>query len=249
MQIANLYGLVGRNIAYSFSKTYFQKKFEKEKISNHLYVNFDLQSLEKLQQDVLDKYPNLKGFNVTIPYKQEIFDYVEEVGQEAKAIKAINTIKIGNGKLKGYNTDYYGFRETLLPLLKSHHQKALILGTGGSSKAVAYALKSLQITYTFVSRTTKTNVFTYDELTKEHFEDYTIIINCSPLGMHLDAASKPPIPYAYLNHKHLLYDLIYNPSQTTFLKLGEAQQATTCNGLKMLYLQADKAWEIWNKKD
>lgn len=240
-----LYGLLGRNISYSFSKGYFTKKFEALNLTNCEYVNFDVPSVENITQ-ILKNNPHLKGFNVTIPYKEEILPLLTDFNKKAKLIGAVNTVKVTKKGLKGYNTDFYGFKKSILPYLKPHHKKALILGTGGASKAIAYALDELGIGYKYVSRNSTLDILGYDILTKNIMEDFQILINCTPLGTHPKVEEKPPIPYQFINKRHLLYDLVYNPSETTFMKLGKERGATVCNGLSMLELQAEKAWKIWN---
>ncbi len=242
-----IFGLVGRNISYSFSRGYFSEKFKNLNLSNYEYLNFDIQKIDEFPQII--KQPYLSGLNVTIPYKEEVFSYMDKISKKAKKIGAINTIKITKkGKLKGFNTDEYGFRNSLKPLLKKHHKKALILGTGGASKAVAYALKKLKIKYKFVSRTKDENHFLYSDLSKEILKKYTLIINCTPLGTHPNIEVCPKIPYEFLTKKHLLYDLVYNPKESLFLKKGKKQGATIKNGQQMLELQAEKAWKIWLKQ-
>ena len=185
--------------------------------------------------------------NVTIPYKRDIIKFLIAVDPTAYDIGAVNTIQVTPKGLIGYNTDCYGFRESLRPLLQPDHTFALILGTGGASSAVAYALKQLRIRAQFVSRTPKEGQLAYEELTPELFQKYTLIVNCTPLGTFPNITDCPPIPYEYLTPQHLLYDLIYNPAETTFLQKGKQQGATICNGLQMLVLQAEKSWEIWQK--
>ncbi|WP_053975584.1 shikimate dehydrogenase family protein [Mangrovimonas xylaniphaga] len=240
-------GLLGRNISYSFSKGYFTKKFESEGLP-FVYENFDLETISELKTTLANN-PNLIGFNVTIPYKEEIMPLLDSLDDTAQEIGAVNTVKLQkDGSLKGYNTDYYGFQSSLEPYLKPHHKSALILGTGGASKAVAYALKNLGIAFDFVSRTPKANVkYTYADITEELLKHYTVIVNCTPLGTHPNVNQCPDIPYDDLTPEHLLYDLIYNPEHTKFLTCGDIKGATTVNGSKMLELQAEKAWEIWNK--
>lgn len=241
------FGLIGKNISYSFSKSYFTKKFDIESINDASYDNFDLVSLEEFNS-ILEKNPEIKGLNVTIPYKEEIITYLSELSNKAKKIGAVNTIKIKeNGKLKGYNTDCYGFKKSIEPFLKKHHKKALILGTGGASKAIAFVLHELDIKYKFVSRTISSQSLTYNDLNNEILKEYTVIINCSPVGTFPNVQECPDIPYQYLSQKHLLYDLIYNPSETLFLRNGKEMGTKTINGLKMLELQAEKAWKIWNQ--
>lgn len=242
-----LFGLLGRNISYSFSRGYFTEKFELLDLENHEYVNFDIDSITDFTK-VINKNQNfLRGMNVTIPYKEKVFPFLDKIDKKAKKIGAVNTIKFTKrGKLKGYNTDEYGFRKSLKPLLKKHHKKALILGTGGASKAIAFVLKKLNVKYKFVSRNPKKNEFSYAEIDENTIQEFTIIINCTPLGMHPNIEVCPAIPYKFLSEQHLLYDLIYNPVETLFLKKGKEKGVTTKNGLEMLELQAEKAWKIWN---
>ena len=240
------FGLVGKNISYSFSKGYFSIKFSELKLPNYSYENFDLQNISEIT-NVLKNTKNLSGLNVTIPYKESIIPYLNELEPSAEEIGAVNTIKISPTGLKGYNTDAYGFKMAIEPYLKKQHTKALILGTGGASKAIAYVLKQLNIHFTFVSRTGKNNGYTYDELNKSIVQDYTIIINCTPIGTFPNITEKPKIPYQFINQKHLLFDLIYNPEKTAFLSYGETQGATILNGLQMLEFQAEKSWKIWNE--
>jgi len=209
------------------------------------YTNFDLEHIQEFKETL--KTPNLGGINVTIPYKKDVIPFLDSLDPVAQEIGAVNVIKIlPNQKLVGYNSDYYGFTESLKPLLNDSIKKALILGTGGASKAIAYALKQLNIQYTFVSRRPQTDQFTYSDLDEHILNDYRLIINCTPLGTHPDIANSPEIPYGFLTKNHVLYDLIYNPSETTFLKKGKKQGATIANGSQMLVLQAEKSWEIWN---
>ncbi len=239
-------GLLGKHIDYSFSKHYFKSKFETEQLP-FTYENFDLDNIS-LFPKLLKDNPDIFGLNVTIPYKEEIIPYLDKLDKKAKKIGAVNTITINSkGQLKGYNTDCYGFKKSIKPLLKKRHKRALILGTGGASKAIAYTLKKLNIKFDYVSRTSKPGVkFTYEDLTIEDIKSYKIIINCSPVGTYPKVNNCPNIPYDGVTNKHILYDLIYNPEQTKFLKLGELQGADTINGLKMLEFQAEKAWRIWN---
>jgi len=242
------FGLLGRNISYSFSVGYFTEKFERENATNCSYQNFDLATLDEFPA-VINNTPDLKGLNITIPYKKEILPFLEKINKKALEIGAVNTIKITkNKKLKGYNTDYYGFKKAIKPLLKPHHTKALILGTGGASNAVAFALKKLGISYQYVSRNPIDNQLTYADLDRETFNQYTIIINCTPLGTFPNINDCPPLPYSYFNSKHLAFDLIYNPAETTFLKKAKSFGAATTNGYQMLVFQAEKAWKIWNRK-
>ncbi len=241
----NLFGLLGKNIAYSFSKNYFLEKFKTENLP-YIYQNFDIQTISELPILLNDKIENLIGFNVTVPYKEKIFNYLDDIDDIAKKIEAVNTVKIiDNTYLKGYNTDYYGFEKSLKPLLKHTHKKALILGTGGASKAIKFVLQKLNILFKEVSRTPNSNQFSYIDVTKNILKEYTIIINCTPVGTFPNTEFAPEIPYLFLTKEHLLYDLIYNPKETLFLKNGKKQGATIKNGLEMLKLQAEKSFEIW----
>lgn len=241
------YGLIGRNISYSFSKKYFTDKFEKEHRLNFSYENFDLSDINQLQEIVAETL-YLKGLNVTIPYKESVFPFLDKIDKKALTIGAINTIKITKkNKLKGYNTDYYGFKKSLKPYLKRHHKKALILGTGGASKAVAYALHQLKIEYMFVSRNPKLDQLSYVDLDQEIFNSFHLVINCTPLGTFPNTEEFPPLPYSFFTKKHLAFDLIYNPAETSFLRKAKEFQSKTLNGHQMLIFQAEKAWEIWQK--
>lgn len=241
------FGLLGKNISYSFSKKYFTDKFEKINFSHYSYTNFDIETIEQFSE-ILATKKNLKGLNVTTPYKESILPFLSRTSKTAAVIGAVNTIKIKkDGSLKGYNTDFYGFKKALKPLLEKHHKSALILGTGGASKAVAYALKKLNIEYDFVSRNPSEYEFSYTELTEEVFEDYQIIVNTTPIGTFPNIDDCPPIPYDYFTKKHIAFDLIYNPEETKFLTLAKAKGAQIKNGYDMLIFQAERAWEIWNK--
>ncbi|MCX2678466.1 shikimate dehydrogenase [Galbibacter sp. EGI 63066] len=240
-----LFGLVGKNISYSFSQGYFTEKFKELGLDDHSYVNFDLQDIKEIKA-VLQKNTNLVGFNITIPYKEAIIPFLTEMDSKAAEIGAVNVVKVSDSKLTGYNTDVHGFEKSIAPFIKPSHKKALILGTGGASKAVAHALKTLGIDIKFVSRTAKEDRFTYDELSKDVISEYTVIVNCTPLGTFPNVEQKPAIPYEFLSDQHLVYDLIYNPSETSFMAHAKKQGATAVNGHKMLKLQAEKAWEIWN---
>ena len=241
------FGLIGRNISYSFSKSYFADKFINENIVDAVYNVFDLQQIDEIEKVFATE--GLVGFNVTIPYKQEIIPFLDELSPEAKAIGAVNTVLIKNGKRIGHNTDCYGFHHSILPLLDSHHKKALVLGNGGAAKAVFYILDELNIAYKIVSRTTLENQFTYDDLDEEIISQHQIIINCSPVGTFPNIENAPLLPYQFISEKHLLYDLIYNPPVTKFLENGQNNGAKIKNGHEMLVLQAEKAWKIWNKVD
>lgn len=242
----NRYGLLGKDISYSFSQGYFTQKFTDLKLNDHSYENFDIPEISEFEG--LVSQTHLKGLNVTIPYKELVISYLDDLDSGAKKIGAVNTIKFTKNGLKGYNTDAYGFQKSIEPFLKPHHGKALILGTGGASKAIRFVLEELGIEYVYVSRTKKEHQFTYKELDKEIITSHTIIINCTPLGTFPNVTDKPSLPYKYLNGKHLLFDLIYNPKKTAFLAEGESKGSEICNGLKMLKLQAEKSWEIWNSR-
>lgn len=241
------FGLIGKNIDYSFSRSYFAEKFSAEGLE-HTYDNFDIQDIKEFQK-VINETPNLKGLNVTIPYKEDVIPFLNKLNKTAKKIGAVNTIKITRkGKLIGFNTDYYGFKKSVEPFLKPHHTKALILGTGGASKAIAYAFKKLGIDYSYVSRKLSDKAtFSYQTLTKDDIKAHCIIVNCTPLGTYPNTNICPDIPYDAITDKHLLFDLIYNPEETKFLSIGKAKGAVICNGYRMLELQAEKAWSIWNK--
>ncbi|MDO1500022.1 shikimate dehydrogenase [Winogradskyella maritima] len=241
------FGLVGKNIDYSFSRGYFAQKFKTEALP-HSYVNFDLNHIEDIIT-VFESTENLKGLNVTIPYKETIIPYLDRLSKKAKAIGAVNTIRFTKtGKRIGYNTDCYGFKKALKPHLKSHHKKALILGTGGASKAVAYTLGNLGIAFKYVSRTSKgSNTLSYDSLSNSIVKDHRIIINCTPLGTFPNVEDCPNIPYEGISEHHILFDLIYNPEVTSFMQKGLQNYATVLNGLEMLKGQAEKSWAIWNR--
>lgn len=239
------YGLLGKDISYSFSKEYFGKKFKALGLNNHSYENFDLPKIEILDQ-LLKNEKNLKGFNVTIPYKESILPYLSEIDTKAEKIGAVNTVQFTDKGLKGYNTDAYGFQNSLEPLLKKQHTKALVLGTGGASKAILFVLKEIGIKSAAVSRNPDSGQIGYSILDEKIIREHTLIINCTPLGTHPIIEAKPPIPYKYITTDHLLFDLIYNPAKTAFLQEGEYHGATCRNGLRMLELQAEKSWEIWN---
>lgn len=243
------YGLIGYPLKHSFSISYFNEKFKSEDIDAQ-YVNFEIPSINDFPE-VIEANPDLVGLNVTIPYKEKIISYLDEIDKEALPIGAVNVIKIirkkGKVKLIGYNSDIIGFSRSIEPLLEPHHQKALILGTGGAAKAVYHGLKNLGVKSTYVTRHAKPDMLTYEELTPEIMAEYTVVINCTPVGMYPKVDECPNIPYDSLTPNHLLYDLLYNPDTTLFMKKGAAKGATVKNGLEMLLLQAFAAWEIWNK--
>ena len=244
------YGLVGYPLKHSFSIGYFNEKFSSEKIEAE-YINFEIPDINNFPE-IIQANPNLHGLNVTIPYKEKVIPYLDELDKQTAAIGAVNVIKIirnkgGKPKLIGYNSDIIGFTQSIQPLLQSHHKKALILGTGGASKAVFHGLKNLGIEAKFVSRTARFGMLTYEELNAEIIKEYTVIVNCTPVGMYPKVDACPDIPYEAITSEHLLYDLLYNPNITLFMKKGETKGAVTKNGLEMLLLQAFAAWEIWQK--
>jgi shikimate dehydrogenase len=246
------YGLIGYPLSHSFSKSYFAEKFQNEGIEDCSYENYPLENISELTP-LIQRETNLYGLNVTIPYKQEVKQYLNFIDKEAEAIGAVNTVRIerksNDIKLEGYNTDVYGFEISLCKQLKSHHQKALILGTGGASLAVQYVLSKLNIEWSLVSRTGSDNILSYKDITSKLLADRYLIVNTTPLGMYPNIDNYPPIPYEALTNKHYLYDLVYNPLETSFLKKGKTQGAAIKNGLEMLHLQAEKAWNIWNNQN
>lgn len=244
-----VFGLLGKDIAYSFSRGYFTEKFQKLGFKKHKYVNFDIQKIEDFPLLLKEGIENLGGINVTIPYKEEVLKYLDKLDKTAKEIGAVNTIKFTKrGNLKGYNSDVVGFEKSIFPLLKRHHKSALILGTGGASKAIGYALKKNAIKFKFVSRNPKgKKEISYKDLTEEVLEKHRIIINSTPIGTSPNIEKSPNIPYQFITEKHLLYDLIYNPEVTTFLAKGREKGAVIKNGDEMLQLQAEESWRIWNK--
>jgi len=243
-----MYGIIGKPLIHSFSPKYFNDLFGQLRL-NEKYLAFPLQKISEFP-NLLIEQPDLKGLNVTIPYKETIMPFLDELDEIAQAVNAVNCIKIKNGKLKGFNTDTIGFSITLKPLLKiQHHKNALILGTGGASKAIAFALKQMNIHYKFVSRTKKENNFSYADLSREVIQQHTLIINTTPLGTSPQTDLFPEIPYQFLTKEHLLYDLVYNPEQTKFLEKAITQGATIKNGHEMLIAQADASWEIWKKDE
>lgn len=248
MTVSKLYGLIGTPLSHSFSRKYFSEKFKRENIFNCSYELFELESIDKLTY-IVKKNESLQGLNVTIPYKESVLQHLDEIDPIAASIGAVNTLKIDpkNQSLKGFNTDYYGFKQSLKPFVNTSHQRALILGTGGSSKAVHYVLKELNIDCLFVSRTPKGNhEISYNDVNEYVIKHHQIIINTTPLGMFPHIDKKPSLPYQYLSESHLLYDLTYNPKETSFLKEGIHKNCICLNGYQMLILQAEKSWEIWN---
>ncbi len=242
------YGLIGKHLGHSFSIGYFNEKFQSEGI-DATYENFEISTVDGIRE-IIDTNPELKGLNVTIPYKEEVINYLDFVSPNAREIGAVNVIKVVHkGKktiLKGYNSDIIGFTRSIEPILKPYHKKALILGTGGAAKAVMTGLKSLEVETLMVSRSTRPNTIRYEQLTPNLVQEYNVIVNCTPLGMYPKVNEFPQLPYEGMNEKNLLYDLIYNPDETMFMRKGKAQGAVTKNGLEMLLLQAFASWEFWN---
>ena len=241
------FGLIGKTLKHSFSKSYFTDKFSKEGLTDYSYENFELPDIKQFPS-LIASHPDLEGLNVTIPYKEEILPFLNSVSEIVEKTGACNCIKIVNGELHGYNTDARGFCDSLKNHLKPHHKNALVLGTGGAAKGVCYGLDLLGITYTRVSRRKKTDQLGYEELGEKEMNDHLIIINTTPLGMYPAIDDDPPIPYRFIGSQHLLFDLIYNPPKTKFLKKGEEQGAKIVNGMEMLTLQAEESWGIWTNK-
>ena len=242
------YGLIGYRLSHSFSKKYFSQKFEKENITDSSYDIFDIEKID-LFTEVLSKNKNLIGLNITIPYKESILEFLTEIDPKAKEIGAVNTIKISEDKksLKGFNTDYDGFKKSLKPFLDINHERALILGTGGAAKTVKFVLNELNIDCLMVSRNPKNNnEISYNDVNEYVIKHHQVIVNTSPIGTFPNINECPEIYYDNLTDKHLLYDLVYNPQETEFLKKGKEKGCITINGLQMLKIQAEKAWEIWN---
>jgi shikimate dehydrogenase len=242
-----VYGLIGKKLSHSFSRSYFEKKFCDLGITDAVYLNFEIPAITEFPK-VLSNYPDLLGLNVTNPYKEEIIPFLDELSEEAREIGAVNCIKIMAGKTKGYNTDVYGFSQSIKPFLDTSHERALVLGSGGAAKAVAYALRKIGVEVFFVSSSGKkgTNSFSYSDLNEIIFRSFRLIVNATPLGMFPDVNACPPIPYQFIEAEHLCYDLVYNPAETLFLKKCREQGARTMNGYSMLQLQAEKSWEIWS---
>ena len=245
------YGLIGYPLGHSFSISYHNQRFADEGI-NAKYVNFEIPSIDELPE-VISSNPELKGLNVTIPYKEKVMEFLDYISPEARAIGAVNVIKvIHEGKniiLKGYNSDVIGFTKSIEPMLEPYHKKALILGTGGASKAVNYGLKALGLETVYVSRYERPNTIQYDKITPDVVEEYNVIVNCTPLGMYPHTDECPDLPYEAMDENNILYDLIYNPDETLFMKRGAQYGAQTKNGLEMLLLQAFASWEFWNGKE
>ena len=245
------YGLIGYPLGHSFSIGFHNQRFADEGI-NAKYVNFEIPSIDDLPE-VLGSNPELKGLNVTIPYKQKVMAFLDSISPEARAIGAVNVIRVvhkgDNITLRGYNSDVIGFKQSIEPMLESYHKKALVLGTGGASRAVAYGLKTLGLESVFVSRYERPGTIQYQSITPEVVREYNVIVNCTPLGMYPNTEECPQLPYEALDEHNILYDLIYNPDETLFMKRGAEQGANVKNGLEMLLLQAFASWEFWNGKE
>lgn len=246
--IAHLYGLIGYPLSHSFSKRYFTEKFEREGLSDRRYELFPLPAIDKLPE-LIKRFPELRGLNVTIPYKEVVLPLLDEVQGEAAAIGAVNTIAVRKEALIGYNTDVYGFETSLRRFLEENGARpgaALMLGTGGAAKAVAYVLGNLSIPFLRVSRNPERGDLIYEEIDQGLMDRHQLIINTTPLGMAPGIETFPILPYEYLTSGHLLYDLVYNPERTAFLRKGARRGCPVKNGLEMLYLQAERSWAIWN---
>lgn len=240
-----LFGLIGFPLSHSFSKGFFAEKFQREGIAGCRYENFPIPDISHFQA-LWQEHPELEGMNVTIPYKQEVIPFLQHFSDAAKAIGAVNCIRRKGNELTGHNTDVIGFSRSLQPLLQPQHTKALILGAGGAAKAVKYALQQLGIAYTEVSRKYFDGTIPYSAVNEEVMKTHTLIVNTTPLGMYPNVDEAPPIPYEFITDQHLLYDLIYNPAETLFMKNGAERGAAVKNGHEMLILQAEASWEIWN---
>lgn len=245
------YGLIGYPLGHSFSISYFNQKFEDEGIDAQ-YVNFEIPNIDSLPE-VLASNPNLVGFNITIPYKEKVIPFLDHVSPEARAIGAVNVVRVMHeGKktlLKGYNSDVIGFTQSIEPMLERYHKKALVLGTGGASKAISFGLRHLGLETISVSRYERPGTIQYDKITPEIIKDYNVIVNCTPLGMYPKTDACPDLPYEAMDNHTILYDLIYNPDETLFMKRGAEYGAQTKNGLEMLLLQAFASWEFWHGKE
>ncbi len=243
-----LYGLIGYPLGHSFSKKYFTNKFESEGLTDCRYELFPLNLIEELPS-LINSQPSLKGLNVTIPYKQQVMKYATETSDAVKEIGAANVIKIDGDKIVAFNTDVIGFKESLIQKLRPFHKKALVLGTGGSSNAVQYVLRNLGMEFLLVSTTHQPSpeIISYSMINKNIMVEHTLIINCTPVGMEPNISDFPNLPYQFISHEHYLFDLIYNPEKTSFLKKGEQRGAIIQNGYEMLMVQAEESWNIWNQ--
>lgn len=241
------YGLIGRTLKHSFSKTYFTQKFADSGIDDCVYENFELSTIDEFSL-LFSAHPDLKGLNVTIPYKEEVLPFLHVKTEVVEETGACNCIKIEGERLTGYNTDVVGFRNSLEKRLQPHHTQALVLGTGGAAKAIQYVLQSLGIDYRLVSRSKGEGMFGYEEITEAVLAACSLIINTTPLGMYPNFDEAPPIPYQFVTPTHFLFDIIYNPETTKFLEEGKKRGAQICNGYEMLIGQAEESWRIWNER-
>lgn len=241
------YGLIGRTLKHSFSKTYFTKKFEDEGRTDCVYENFELNSIAGFSS-LFSTHPDIMGLNITLPYKEEVVQFLSEKNEIVEAIGACNCIKVKGSNLVGYNTDAIGFYNSLKPQLKPHHQQALILGTGGASKAIRYVLEQLGIEIRFVSRSKQEGQLRYEDIDRDIIAACHLLVNTTPLGMYPNVDDAPALPYEFLTSKHFLFDLTYNPAKTKFLAEGEKQGAQICNGYQMLIEQAEESWRIWSSE-
>lgn len=242
----NIFGLIGHPLTHSFSKQYFDNKFKKDGLADVFFELFDIESIEELETFIVNK--SLKGFAITIPYKQQIIPFLSKASSIVEQINACNCVSIIDGKLIGFNTDVIGFETSLLKDLKPHHNKALVLGNGGASAAVKFVLNKLNIDFKIVSRTSINNCLKYGDLNEEILQNHTLIINTTPLGAYPDTTLFPNIPYQYLTPNHYLFDLVYNPTRTAFMQKGLQQNAFVKNGYEMLVIQAEENWKIWNNR-
>ena len=242
------YGLIGYPLSHSFSQKYFTEKFQRDGIHDAVFHAFPIPSIDYLPH-LIEEHPQLKGFAITIPYKREVIKYLDSKTEAVEKMNACNCVCIKHGKLYGHNTDVIGFEKSFIRYLQPHHTKALILGTGGASSAVAFVLDKLHIDYRYVSRSSNADlhILGYADINKAILDEYTVIINCTPLGTYPKIDEAPEIPYQLLTEKHYLFDLVYNPAKTKFLSLGEAQGAAIQNGYDMLILQAEENWKLWNE--
>lgn len=240
------YGLIGYPLSHSFSQQYFTEKFARESLSGAVYENYSIREIDELN-NILSKHPDLCGFNVTIPYKKEVLSFLSGLSEVVKTMGACNCVKIENGKLIGYNTDVVGFEQSLLPYLRPHHTRALVLGTGGAAAAVAYVFDKRGISFQYISRKKSGSSIAYEDIDESMMQEHTLIINTTPLGMSPLVDQYPPIPYEWLNEQHHCFDLIYNPAETLFLHKAKAAGASIQNGAEMLVIQAEESWRIWNE--
>jgi shikimate dehydrogenase len=247
--IVREYGLIGYPLSHSFSQKYFTEKFQRDGITDAVFYAFPIPAIDYLPH-LIEEHPELKGFAITIPYKREVIQYLDHKSEAVEIMNACNCVCIRHGKLSGHNTDVFGFEQSFTRQLQPHHTKALILGTGGASSAVAFVLDKLHIDYRFVSRYPDAGrqILGYTDIDENILSLYTVIINCTPLGTYPKIEEAPGIPYQFINEQHYLFDLVYNPAKTKYLSLGEQQGAAIQNGYDMLILQAEENWKLWNEE-